>query len=230
MRRYLMIVAGIGLALAAYKRTKMSEPALPPPAPPPPPIVLPVPKPAPILSPDEMRRIQDATRDSDENVRWEAARFLIKLEHPDADAVLFHMLSKDPSPLLRTRVAELLSERAEKARGTEKPRLDVTQALVGALKDVEASVRTAALRALSRSGDYGAAGAISDLLKDQEEDVRLEAMKTLTALQERKVEDQRREQQKLQEELRRKQEEDIRKREQERQQGTSPLKSLPRVQ
>ncbi|MBI5201809.1 MAG: HEAT repeat domain-containing protein [Elusimicrobia bacterium] len=227
MRRYILIVAGIGLALAAYKRTKVEAPALPPPAPPPPPIVLPVPKPAPILSPDEMRRIQDATRDPDENVRWEAARFLIKLEHPDADAVLFHMLAKDQAPTLRTKVADLLAERAEKTRNLEKPRQDVTQALIGALRDVESSVRMSALKALGRSGDYGAAGAISDLLKDQEEEVRLEAMRTLTALQEKKVEDQRREQQKLQEELRRKQEEEIKKRELERQQGTSPLKQLP---
>lgn len=229
MRRTILIVAGIALALAAYKRTQKEAPPPPSMAPPPPPIVLPVPKPAPILSSDEMRRIQEATRDPDENVRWEAARFLIKLEHPDADAVLFHMLAKDQSPTLRTRVAELLAERAEKTRGVEKSRGDVTQALVGALKDVEASVRTAALRALSRSGNYGAAGAISDLLRDQSEDVRLEAMRTLTALQEKRVEDQRREQEKLQQELRRKQEEEMRKREQEREQGTSPLKQLPRT-
>ncbi|MBI4349555.1 MAG: HEAT repeat domain-containing protein, partial [Elusimicrobia bacterium] len=226
MRRYILVVAGIGLAFAAYKRTQKTEAPPPPPTPAPPPIVLPVPKPAPILSPDEMRRISEATRDSDENVRWEAARFLMKLEHPDADAVLFHMLAKDPAPSLRLRVAELLADRP-RMQG-EKPRADVSRALVGALRDIESSVRSAALRALSRTGDYSAAGAISDLLKDQSEDVRLEAMRTLTRLQELKVEDQKREQQRLQEELRRKQEEEYRKRQEGQQPNPppQPLKSI----
>ena len=213
MRRYVMIVAGIVLATAAYKRINKAPPPAAPLPPAPPPIVLPVPKPAPILTADEMRRIQEATRDTDENVRWEAAKFLIKLEHPDADGVLFHMLAKDQASTLRIKVAELLADRAQQDRENGAPmRPDVTQALASSLKDMEPSVRAASLRALGKIGDYTAAGAISALLKDQEEDVRLEAVKTLNALQERRNEDQKREQQRLQEELLRKQEEDNRRR------------------
>lgn len=212
MRRYILIVAGIALAAAAYKRFDKAKVPPSPLAPPPPPIVLPVPKPAPILSADEMRRISDATRDPEENVRWEAAKFLIKLEHPDADGVLFHMLAKDQSPNLRIRVAELLADRGQLARNSgEKPRADVTLALAKALQDTDGSVRAACLRALAKIGDYSAAGAISDLLKDMEEEVRLEAVRTLNTLQERKIEDQRREQEQLQQELRRKQEEERRR-------------------
>lgn len=214
MKKTILLLVGLGLGFAAYKSINKQPPAPPPPLPEPPPVIIAPPKPAPILTQDEMRRIGDATQDQDENVRWEAARFLIKLDHPDTDQVLFRMLSKDASVALRVRVAELLAQPHE-VPGHEGKRTQITEALSGALRDTEAAVRAAALRSLAKVGEYSAASAITDLLKDMDQDVRLEAVRTLNILQERKNEDVKRETERLQEEAKRKAEEAAKKRQQE---------------
>lgn len=214
MKKTLLLLVGLGLGFAAYKNITKEPPKPPPPPPEPPPIIIAPPKPAPILTQDEMRRIGDATQDQDENVRWEAARFLIKLDHPDTDQVLFRMLSKDASVNLRVRVAELLASPHE-VPGHENKRPQITEALAGALRDTEAAVRAAALRSLAKVGDYSAASPITDLLKDMDQDVRLEAVRTLNILQERKNEDVKRETERLQEEAKRKAEEAAKRRQQE---------------
>lgn len=213
MKKILLLAVGLALGFAAYKNLEKPAPPPPPPPPPAPPVIIAPPKPASILTEDQMRVVADATQDQDENVRWEAARYLIKLDHPDTDQVLFRMLAKDASVGLRVRVAELLAN-PQDVPGHENKRGEITRALAGALRDTEAAVRAASLRSLAKVGDYAAAGAITDLLKDMDQDVRLEAVRTLNILQERKNEDVRREAERLQEEAKRKAEEEARRREQ----------------
>ncbi|MBI4423126.1 MAG: HEAT repeat domain-containing protein [Elusimicrobia bacterium] len=195
--KHLLVVLGLVLAFLAYKN-HMKPPPTPPSPPPAPPPILVAPTPAPILGAEELQKVVNATRDPDENVRWEAAKFLIKLKHPESDAVLFHMLAKDQAVSIRQRVAEMLSERTGPA---------ITQALVAALRDIEPPVRGTALRALARVGDFSTAGAISESLRDMDEGVRLEAMKTLGTLQEKKDEEVRRERERIAAENRRREEE-----------------------
>ena len=201
MKRYILIVLGIAMAVYAYK-SFMKPPPVPQAPPPPPPIAIPMPEPAPILNPAQLRKVSDATRDPDQNVRWEAARFLVKLNHPEADEVLFRMLAQDQSPDIRMRVIELLQDRKE-------PK--VVQAMSRALGDTEGPVRSAALRALAKIGDVSAAGAVTDLLKDMDDSVRLEAVKTLRLLQDASDEQVHRKQAEIQEQMRRQQEEERRR-------------------
>ncbi len=193
--RLLLVLTAIVSGLWLYQR--QNRKAAPPPPPPPA-----AEAPTPLLKPEDMARVKEATRDPDQNVRWEAAQFLVRLNHAEADAILFGMLGRDDQAELRARVAGLIANR----RGPQ-----ASQALVGALKDIEPSVRAAALRALAKVGDYGTATAVSEALRDPDEAVRLEAVRCLNAMQDRKNEEARQNQLR-QEELRRKAEEESRRR------------------
>ena len=202
MKRYILLIAGIAGAVYVFRSMTKTPPPAPPPAPPPP-LAIKMPEPQPILNPEEMKKITDATRDADQSVRWEAAKFLIKLNHPDADKVIFRMLAQDQEVRIRVQVVELLQDR----KGPE-----ISKALTAALNDTEAEVRGAALRALARVGDASAASAVTDLLKDMDQNVRLEAVKTLRILQEKSDEEVRRKQLEIQEQMRKQAEEEARRR------------------
>lgn len=202
MKRYILIILGLALGAYAYKSVMKAPP--PPPAPPaPPPVAVTMPQPQPILNPEELRKVTETTKDQDPNVRWEAASFLVRLNHPEADEVLYRMLAQDDATELRVKVAEMLSDR-------KGPR--VLQALSGALQDREAPVRSTALRALGKIGDPSAASSITNLLRDVDEGVRLEAVRTLRLLQEAADEAVRRKQAEIQEQMRKQAEEEARKR------------------
>jgi HEAT repeat protein len=164
------------LGAAAYMAWDKLKPAPPPPPPPPPPAILQ--EPAPVISEEEQAKILKSAEDPDASVRWEAALLLDKMKAPAAMPLIFHMLHKDFEPEIRIKAATLLSDK----RGP-----DVSQALVMSMKDQEAEVRLAALRALEKIGDYSVAGALAvGPVKDQDERVRLQALRTLNVLQDKK--------------------------------------------
>ena len=80
---------------------------------------------------------------------------------------------------------------------------EIAQHLAAAAKDPLPEIRIAALQALAVLGDYSVGDNVTDSLKDSDERVRLQALKTLNILQDKKaamIEAERRHQ----EELRRK--------------------------
>lgn len=161
---------------ASWMAWQKFKPVPPPPPPPPPPAILS--EPAPVINPEEQRKILKSAEDPDPGVRWEAVLLLDKMRSPEAMPLMFHMLEKDLDPGLRIKIVDLLAKR----RGPE-----VVEAVVGRMKDQEPDVRLAALRALDTIGDYSVAGAIAaGPIKDQDETVRLQALKTLNSLQDKK--------------------------------------------
>lgn len=172
----IMVLALIGaLGFVVWQKY---QPVVAPPAPPlpPPPAILS--EAAPVIDAEEQRKVLRSAEDPDANVRWEAIVLLDKMKSPESLPLMFHLLKKDLEPTVRIKIIELLS-------GRRSP--DITQAVVGAMKDQEAAVRLAALRALDKIGDYSVASAImAGPVKDQEESVRLQALKVLNSLQDKK--------------------------------------------
>lgn len=147
------------------------------------PIVIPPPpaieaEPPPVLSPQQLQRIQASTRDTNPEVRWEAVDLLVKTRYPHADAILLEMLQRDSHPPNKLKVIAILERRGDDPRAVA--------ALTNALRDTEADVRLSSLRALGVIGDPAAAPAIGALLRDVEETVRLEAIRTLNTLEGRR--------------------------------------------
>ncbi len=175
MKGLMVVVLAGTLGFLAWQKFK---PVPPPPPPPPPPAILS--EPAPVIDPEEQRKVLKSAEDPDPNVRWEAVVLLDKMKSPEAMPLMFHMLQKDLEPSLRIKIIELLSNR----RGA-----DVVSALVRSMKDMEPDVRLAALRSLDKIGDYSVASAImAGPVKDQEEAVRLQALKEINQLEEAEIE------------------------------------------
>lgn len=148
----------------------------PPPPPPPPPAILN--DAAPVVNEAELQKVLKATQDGEPAVRWEAVVFLDKIKSPEAMPIMREMLRRDTEPTVRIKIIELLSNRRTP---------EVLEALVAAMKDQEPDVRVASLRALDKIGDASVAGAIaSGPVRDQDEKVRLQAMKTINSLQDKK--------------------------------------------
>lgn len=173
----LLLAGAVGVVL--WQRGLFSPAPPPPPPPPPPPAILN--EPAPVINEAELAKVLRSAQDPDASVRWEAVVFLDKVKAPQAMSIMKDMLEKDMEPSLRIKIIDLLSNRKGQ---------DVMQALIDSLKDQEADVRLAALKALEKIGDFSVAGAIAEgPLRDQEESVRLQAMKTLNILQDKKQKD-----------------------------------------
>jgi HEAT repeat protein len=119
-----------------------------------------------------------SAQDPDQNVRWEAVVFLDKVQSPKAMPLMAEMLQKDMEAELRIKIIGLLKT---------KHGPDVMAALLGSTKDQEPTVRVAALQAIEEIGDYSVAPQVADgPIRDQDETVRLQAMKTLNSLQDKK--------------------------------------------
>ena len=173
MKVIMVFVLAGTLGFMAWQKFK---PVPPPPPPPPPPAILS--EPAPVIDEEEQRKVLKSAEDPDPNVRWEAVVLLDKMKSPEALPLMFHLLKKDLEPQLRMKIIDLLANRRSP---------EITQAIVGAMKDQEADVRLSALRALDKIGDYSVASAImAGPVKDQEESVRLHALKVLNSLQDKK--------------------------------------------
>ena len=175
--KFIAVVAlAAALGYVLYQRGMFSPPPPPAPPPPPPPAILS--EPAPVINDAELAKVLRSAQDPEATVRWEAVVFLDKVKSPRAMPLMKEMLAQDLDPALRIKIINLLSDRHTP---------EVLQALIVAMKDQEAEVRMAALRALEKIGDFSVAGAIANgPIRDQEENVRLQAMKTLNSLQDKK--------------------------------------------
>jgi hypothetical protein len=141
---------------------------------------------------------------------------------PAAFDVMFDKMQKDMDVSLRNKIITLLGQRgAQKMIAQADPNdpltpivttdptsreqrvTDISQHLAAAAKDPLPEIRIAALQALAVLGDYSVGDNVTDSLKDVDERVRLQALRTLNSLQDKKaamIEAERRHQ----EELRRK--------------------------
>ena len=160
----------------AFQKVKPKPEPPPPPPPPPPPAILM--EPAPVIDEAEHSKIIKSASDQDPEVRWQAMLLLDKMQSPKAMPIFYEKLQKDPEMALRMKIATHL--------GTKKGP-EVAQNLIWALKDIEPEVRREALLALDHLGDYASASAITDSLKDGDESVRIQALKTLNSLQDKRA-------------------------------------------
>jgi HEAT repeat protein len=157
---------------AAEEAVKQAELEIPPP---PPEIEE---EPPPVLSARQLRKIRASTKDTNPDVRWEAAELLVKSRDPMATRILYDMLRMDGSPQNKIKVIGVLEGR------TDDPH--VVPAISNALRDTDPAVRLSALRSLGTIGDPRAAAPIGALLSDVDEGVRLEAIRTLNLLEEKR--------------------------------------------
>lgn len=178
--KYLAMLVGLGiLGYLGYQRfggragPAPERTALPAPPPPAPPAILSEPPPM-VLDSGALERVRSSTRDTDPQVRWEAAQFLLKTRDPQALEIVFDLLHRDSEPDIRFKVVQLLGQRRSP---------QITRHIVQALKDTDERVRLAALDALANIGDFSTSGAISAVLHDTDEQVRLKALQTLNALE-----------------------------------------------
>ena len=168
----LVFVAALGFVV--WQR--FPQPTPPPPPPPPPPAILS--EPAPVITEANILKVLKAVQDPEPNGRLEAVRFLDKIQAPHTMPLMRELLRRDSEPSVRISVIEMLSNRHSP---------EVLEMLIVAMKDQEPAVRLASLRALDKIGDFSVAGAITDgPIRDQDEQVRLQAMKTLNNLQDKK--------------------------------------------
>jgi HEAT repeat protein len=175
MKAIMVLALAAVLGFLVWQKFLKAAPPPPPPPPPPPAILS---EPAPVLSDAELQKVIKSASDSEPSVRWESVVYLDKVKAPQAMPLMFEMLQHDQEPDVRTKIINLLGGRSGP---------DVLRALLGATKDQEADVRLAALKALDRIGDDSVASAIADgPLRDQDEKVREQAMKTLNSLQDRR--------------------------------------------
>ncbi|MFA6029275.1 MAG: HEAT repeat domain-containing protein [Elusimicrobiota bacterium] len=195
-----LVVVAVGwIGFAQFKQRVVNQE--PPPPPPPPAIVMPPPQ---VLDEEQLERVKSATSDAEPRVRWEALQVLMSSQDPRAEGIMFQMLKRDGESDIRKNVVNVLAGR----RGPQ-----VTEHLIGALKDMDGDVRLAALEALGKSGDAAAAPAISDALRDGDERVRLTALRILNDFQ-RKRNEEILEKKRLQEEAQRKYEEALKQQQQ----------------
>ncbi|MBI3550460.1 MAG: HEAT repeat domain-containing protein [Elusimicrobia bacterium] len=175
-----ILLVGWVLYMKATFKQKQEAPAAMPEA-----IKLP---PTPVLSPAELQKVIDSTRDHDSNVRWEAIKFLNQLNVPQIETIFADKLQRDPDPALRRNILNLITERKSPT---------TSQMLTMALKDDNPEVRVTALQALAHRGDFATATAISQTLNDSDQRVRLQALSALNALQTKRNDEIRREQERL---------------------------------
>ena len=165
MKYFLLVVA---LAVASFFAYQEMKP--PPPAP-----VIPAVPPC-IVDNANLAKVIHAADDDNKDVRLQSLEFLdANWCDTQAQQVIFNKLNKDDSPEIRAKIAEQI---LAKHQGH-----DVSQNLIWALRDPDASVRVAVLKALAQVGDYSTAPNVTTALKDPDETVRLQALKTLTTLQ-----------------------------------------------
>ncbi|HVA67507.1 MAG TPA: HEAT repeat domain-containing protein [Elusimicrobiota bacterium] len=167
--KYALLV--IALAVASFFAYQEMKPAPPPPPAP----VIPAVPPC-IVDNANLAKVIHAADDDNKDVRWQSLEFLdANWCDTQAQQVIFKKLNKDDSPEIRGDIAEKILA-AHKGHG-------VSQNLIWALRDPDASVRVAVLKALAQVGDYSTAPNVTTALNDPDETVRLQALKTLTTLQ-----------------------------------------------
>ena len=172
-------------------------------------VVAPLPivvEPGPLVNAEDQARIIKSATDQNPDVRWQAILLLDKMKVSQAYDVMFDRLQHDQDTDLRIKIIGLLSQRGA-ARTTLQPNpndplnpttvteatprdrraADITKNLAGMVRDFLPEIRIAALQSLDTLGDYAVAPSIMDALRDPDERVRLQALKTLNSLQEKKA-------------------------------------------
>jgi HEAT repeat protein len=190
------------LCVAGYFSWQQFKPKPTPPPPPPPPIMT---EPASLITPEEQSKVIKSASDQNPEVRWQAIVFLDKMNVPSAFDVMFDKMQNDTDTDLRLKIINLLGQHGARKIilqadpndplnpvGTTDPsrvqRLsEISRHLVTATKDPLPDIRIAALQAIDAVGDYSVGSAVTDSLKDPDERVRLQALKTLTSLQDKKT-------------------------------------------
>ncbi|MBI3550459.1 MAG: HEAT repeat domain-containing protein [Elusimicrobia bacterium] len=173
MTRILLALTLIGGLAYLYQAKNRPIPT----APLPPPPILKMP-PTSALSPEEIERVRQSTKDSDASVRWAAIELLYRLHDPQAIEILENMLALDTEKNVRRNALNML-------RTTPKP--TAIKDLLLALNDQEKDIRISALLALGEIGDATIAPHVSKLLIDLEPEVRLQALHALGRFQEQKA-------------------------------------------
>ncbi|MFA6029274.1 MAG: HEAT repeat domain-containing protein [Elusimicrobiota bacterium] len=173
MPRFLLVLIVVGGLL--YFHQKYSQRPGPPPPSPPPAMDMPPP-----IALDEMEldKVRLATKDSDPQVRWAAIELLYRIKDPEALTLLEKTLAIDSEPQVRRNAVEIL--RNQSSKGAPKQ-------LLPALRDPEKDIRIVALLAIGERGDASVIPDVSKLLLDIEPDVRLQALRTLARIQEKRV-------------------------------------------
>jgi hypothetical protein len=185
----MVVLVFLGLIFTLWVKTQLSKPNL---ATPP---VLDVKAPAPIMTSDQLKKVHEAVKDGDPAVRWAAVELMYRLHDPLAFTMLQETLSVDIDPAVRQKAVNLLKEAAER-QAQNQPVAEKN--VLMALTDSDKQIRIAALLALGEIGDRRSVPQITGMLDDVDADVRLQALHTLSRLQEKRQADY----QKLTDELR----------------------------
>jgi len=159
---------------------------------PPPKVVLPPkppileeehPIPAPVLGPAEIKKVHDTAMDTDPSVRWAAIELMYRIHDPEVIPILQKTLSMDTEPGMRKKALTLLQKAAEKETGKKAA---AVKDLLVALNDTEKDIRMMALLGLGEAGDIRVIPRITEVLNDTDPQVRLQALHTLSHLQEQR--------------------------------------------
>lgn len=173
MKQLVIILVLAGAGYFAY--LKFHQPPPPPAEPPAPPPVMDE-APRQLLSKEQMDKIKLASNDTDPKIRWEAVQLLISSRDPRGEEILIRMLQRDDDAGIRRNVVQILGERGP----------EMTEYLIGALKDTDVEVRLKVLDAFQRKAEPSTVGPITECLRDADERVRLAALKTLNQLQDKR--------------------------------------------
>ncbi|MFA6091699.1 MAG: HEAT repeat domain-containing protein [Elusimicrobiota bacterium] len=166
----MIVLAGLYYSYDRGTHSPSDSPHRPPPA---------IDRPTPItLSSEEFEKVRIATKDTDPQVRWAAIDLLYRLDEPQALEIIEKALSMDTEPSVRRNAIDILKTHADSGKE-----------LLPALRDTEKDIRVAALIALGECGDPSVVGAVSGLLTDTEPEVRMQALRSLARIQERRVEE-----------------------------------------
>ncbi len=163
-------------------------------------------EPGPLVNAEGQARIIKSATDQNPEVRWQAIVLLDKMKVPQAYDVMFDRLQHDQDTDLRIKIIGLLSQRGAtrttlqpnpndplnpttvtEAAPRDRREADITKNLVGMVRDFLPEIRIAALQSLDTLGDYAVAPSVMDALRDPDERVRLQALKTLNSLQEKRA-------------------------------------------
>ena len=173
--RWVLAMALIAASSFFLYREYLEQKALPPPAPK---AAEPVKK-EPFLPAADIEKVRKTASDPDPGVRWTSMRLLFMLGDAGSLERLQDAVAKDPDVDLRLKAVKLLQDNKGLAS---------MQGLVAALRDPDKDVRLASVKALAEVGEAAAAPSVSAVAaKDNEPDVRVEALRTLEALQDKRL-------------------------------------------
>jgi hypothetical protein len=154
--------------------------------------------PAPMLADAQLVELRKAAFSADKGVRLAAIQSLFALSDPKIMLILEQAMTTEPDPEVRVTIVLLLKTSTD--RGSLK-------VLGLGVHDVDPTVRVASLRVLSEVGDLTNTGVVAEAAADADDGVKLQAMDTLSHLQERR----KAQYEELSQQLRRQYEEQVKK-------------------